>query len=235
MVEPLELESRIWSDRGTRYPDGDEVYRGGRQPIAEFDNHFNWAISTDLHNLRDQVGGLDDVYYRQSVADGLFYARHEADDRFLDADGDTAADGSVYDLPDADLLNVTQVRQLLDDGTKSTGVRLQDADISGDVIILSDGTLPGPSYGVFSYENDPPLEERRVIVGNPDVPRVQLRGDELDLNGVNISNSEGAVRIDDTPVRFYAENADGVSQRVAEITPDGDLNISGTVNSNQTF
>lgn len=62
MVSSLDLESRIWSERGTKPAAGDEIYRPGYQPIAAYDNFHNWAVTTDIHNLRDQVGNLDDHF-----------------------------------------------------------------------------------------------------------------------------------------------------------------------------
>lgn len=232
MVEPLDLESRIWSERGTKPAPGDEIYRPGYQPIAGYDNWANWSITTDLHNLRDQVGGLDDVYYRQSIADSLFYARHEADDRFLDADGDTAAQDSDYYLPDANIFDVEQIRRQGDTGV-STGVRLMEA--GEDVIYLSDGRLPAGDRSLFNY-NPSSSPTDTVVIGSAAVPRIELQGDELDLNDLTLTDSSsGPLRINRTPVRFYTEDADGNAQAVAEITANGDLRISGAVDSNYSF
>ena len=56
----VELESWVWTDTGTEPSQGDESYAGGEQPIAEYDNWFNWAISTDVHNLQAGLADLQD-------------------------------------------------------------------------------------------------------------------------------------------------------------------------------
>jgi len=50
------LNSRIWSNRGTKPAKGDEVYSQGKQPIANYDNWSNWSITKDLHNINDELG-----------------------------------------------------------------------------------------------------------------------------------------------------------------------------------
>ena len=224
MVEPLDFESRIWSERGTKPAPGDEIYRAGYQPIAGYDNWTNWSITTDLHNLRDQVGSLDEEYYPRNET----YSEQQADDRFLNDDGDTAEAVSDDHCPGADFYDLAQIRN-----RGRTGLRLQQSD--REVIFLSDAALPAGQRAVFLDDASLPIEERYVRIGSPAIPRVTVAGEELDLGGTNITDSGGTVRVDQTPVQFYTEDADGVSQQVAQITENGDLRLAGTVDSNYSF
>ena len=69
MVAVDELNSWTWADRGTRPLPADAVYNPGYQPIAGYDNHWNWSLSKDVHNLHDRVGGLDDVFVNTNRPD----------------------------------------------------------------------------------------------------------------------------------------------------------------------
>ena len=66
----INRESFIWNALGTKPAPGDEIYTPGEQPIASYDNWWNWAVSTDIealdtalgaHRDRHEVGGPDEL------------------------------------------------------------------------------------------------------------------------------------------------------------------------------
>lgn len=46
-----------WDDVGQEPPAGDAKYVAGEQPIAEYDNWFNYSVSQDIANLNKELGG----------------------------------------------------------------------------------------------------------------------------------------------------------------------------------
>lgn len=54
----VEFDSYEWASAGVvpESPD-DAIYVAGEQPVAGYDNHFNWAVSHDLRELRDHTTG----------------------------------------------------------------------------------------------------------------------------------------------------------------------------------
>jgi len=46
-----------WDDVGVEPPTGEAKYTAGEQPIAEYDNWFNYSVSQDISNLNKELGG----------------------------------------------------------------------------------------------------------------------------------------------------------------------------------
>lgn len=66
----INRETREWGALGTRPAAGNEVYTPGEQPIASYDNWWNWAVSQDIgaldaaledHDQRHEAGGGDEI------------------------------------------------------------------------------------------------------------------------------------------------------------------------------
>lgn len=66
----INRETREWGALGTRPAAGREVYSPGEQPIASYDNWWNWAVSKDIgaldaalenHDDRHEAGGDDEL------------------------------------------------------------------------------------------------------------------------------------------------------------------------------
>jgi hypothetical protein len=86
----MQTESRIWSDSGVEPDSGAEVYSGQERPIAEYDNWFNWAISTDVDELASRVNTLE-------LVDQVTQLTFDTEaNRPGDADLTTDDDGWVY-------------------------------------------------------------------------------------------------------------------------------------------
>lgn len=47
-----------WDNVGTEAPAGDAEYVAGQQPIAEWDNYFNWSAAKDVENL---IAALENI------------------------------------------------------------------------------------------------------------------------------------------------------------------------------
>lgn len=53
----IDKNSFVWASLGIEPPlPEDAIYEAGEQPIAGFDNYFNWAISSDIDQLNDYIG-----------------------------------------------------------------------------------------------------------------------------------------------------------------------------------
>lgn len=46
-----------WDDVGSEPPDGEAKHSAGEQPIAEYDNWFNYSVSQDIANLNKELAG----------------------------------------------------------------------------------------------------------------------------------------------------------------------------------
>ena len=66
----INRETFVWNALGTKPAPGDEIYTPGEQPIASYDNWWNWAVSTDIqalddtladHNVRHEADGPDEL------------------------------------------------------------------------------------------------------------------------------------------------------------------------------
>jgi len=53
---PIDQSSR-WDDVGVEPPAGAAKYAAGEQPIAEYDNWFNYSVSQDIANLNKELSG----------------------------------------------------------------------------------------------------------------------------------------------------------------------------------
>lgn len=113
----INRETFTWSALGTRPAAGDEIYTPGEQPIASYDNWWNWAVSQDLealdtslgeHSARHEADGEDELDLNGLTVNGVMsFTGDEATNelRLIDeSDGSTVGRidmdaGTIYAWP----------------------------------------------------------------------------------------------------------------------------------------
>jgi len=205
MAEAIQLKTRIWPTRGTKPTEGDEVYSGGVQPIADYDNWANWAITTDIHNLNDELGGFQN--------------------KVLNADG-TAVDN---DALEDDTISIGTGGYLTGGDTVALGgginISTNKSALESDFLALDGSNKMGAPLDVG----------RHKVTGVSDkIEFTSASGSGLDFTAGDSDGNHVLWRADDgtdtDPIEYSAQtdSRSGVAYRVYNATANDDLLTVGT-------